>query len=169
MNKLKILLVLITLTLNSFSQDTLIRKDGTLSITIESGIGEKIQMQFAVSDSLINQIQRSDFYKSWESEMINDTLNRNFMLKHKNLSNIDKFLMSKISMAVWYTKFKLKNGDSYTPIPTSKGLIYITDKGILTISHKFKGQNGYGNMIFSTSVYTYTIKNKKPVSDCFIF
>jgi hypothetical protein len=72
--------------------------------------------------------------------------------------NVETYLTQATHMASFFTKLGLKSSTSYAPISNSEGFIYVTDKGEINISFPFKGQNGYGNMIFATGYYWEFVK-----------
>jgi hypothetical protein len=143
-------------------------KDGIFYTTFKSGIGEVIPVKFKLSGDFLNKIQKSEIYLLWEKETFSNPENVGYIERHKNKTHVETYLMSCTSMASFYTKLGLKNGNSYTPIADGEGFVYVNDKNEVSFSFPFKGQNGYGNMLFATSYYTEKIKDGKRDNSHFI-
>ncbi len=147
----------------SYSQSL---KNSVFYTTFQSGVGEKIPMEFSIDSSDVIKIQESEVFKNWDSVTFSNPQNAGYIEKWKSLSHIEMFLMSKTSMSSFYAKFQLKNSNSYTPI-NGISMIYCKD-GKITIVFPMKAQNGYGNYIMSKAFYTVEFVNGKEKEFYFI-
>lgn len=127
-------------------------KDDIFYTTFESGVGEKIKMEFNIDSNDIVKIQETELFKNWVNATFSNTENAEYIERWKSISHIEIFLMRTTSMASFYAQFELKNRNSYTPI-NGTSYIYCKD-GEITVMFPMKAQNGYGNFIISKAFYT---------------
>lgn len=142
--------------------------DNYFYTTLESGVGEKVQLKFKLGSNAIDSIKGSQLFNIWESTTFSNPENKKWIERYKNMEHLNLFLMGECEMASFYAKLGLKNSSSYTLIPNSEGFIYYNDKSQMVISFPFKGQNGYGNLIISKAFYSSFIENGKPKNSHFI-
>jgi hypothetical protein len=151
MQNLKVMmmtLIMCLMTMVSFGQSL---KNNVFYITFETGVGEKIDMEFNVDSVSILKIQETENFKNWVTTTFSNPENAGYIEKWKYLSHIEMFLMGITNMASFYAKFELKNRSSYTPI---NGTSFIRcNDGKITVVFPMKGQNGYGNFIMSQAFY----------------
>ena len=141
-------LMMCSMAMFSFGQSL---KNDVFYTTFETGVGEKINMEFNVDLIVINKIQETENYKNWVKETFSNPANAGFIEKWKSLSHIEMYLMETTSIASFYARLELKNRNSYTPI-NGKSSIRCND-GKITIVFPMKAQNGYGNFIISQAFY----------------
>lgn len=151
MKNLKVMmmtLMMCLMTMLSFGQSL---KNNVFYTTFETGVGEKINMEFNVDSVSIKKIQETENYKNWVTETFSNPANAGYIEKWKSLSHIEMYLMGTTSMASFYAKFELKNRNSYTPINGTSSIR--CNDGKITVVFPMKGQNGYGNFIMSKAFY----------------
>jgi hypothetical protein len=136
-------------------------KDDYFYTTLKSGVGEITPVKFKLGSDFLEKLPKSENYILWEKDMYSNPENAKAVELNKDKTHIEAYLSSCTWMASFYAKLGLKNGSSYTPIANSEGFIYVNDKGEVSFSFPFKGQNGYGNMLIATAYYTEKIKNGK--------
>lgn len=141
-------LMMCFVSLMSFGQNL---KNGVFMTTFETGVGEKVPMEFNIDSVDILEIQETQLYKNWDSTTFSNPANAGYIERWKSLKHIEIFLMSTTNMASFYAKYELKNKNSYTPINGTSS-IYCKD-GKITVVFPMKGQNGYGNFIMSKAFY----------------
>jgi len=151
-----------------FGQDTL-TQDGKFNTEFETGFGVKVPMTFNVSGINLEKIKSSPEFKVWEEQTFSNPKNADYIEKNKNKTHIEMFLMSELTMSSFFTKFKLKNGNSYTPINGTSSLVYVPKDGGINITFNFQAQNGYGNMIYSTSITTVKLVDGKIDYETFVY
>ena len=169
----KVLLVLAVLgSYVSYAQDKeSYLKENIFYTTFESGVGEKVSVRFKLASGP-EKIAQTEVYKLWEKEtplLLKKTIQQVPGFPYAKLDsvisnmflNVEMYLTQATQMASFFTKLGLKSSTSYTPISNSEGFIYVNDKGEVSFSFPFKGQNGYGSMIFAKGYYTEKIKNGK--------
>jgi hypothetical protein len=109
MKKVKLMmmtLMMCLITMFSFGQNL---KNNVFYTTFETGVGEKINMEFNVDSVSIKKIQETENFKNWVTETFSNTANAGYIEKWKSLSHIEMYLMGITSMASFYAKFELKN------------------------------------------------------------
>ena len=158
----KVLLVLAVLgSYVSYAQDKeSYLKENFFYTAFVSGTGEKVPVKFKLGSGP-EKIAQTEVYKLWEAEAFNGPNKASWIEINKVISSIEMYLMQATQMASFFSKLELKNPTSYTPINNSEGFIYVNDKGEVNFSFPFKGQNGYGSMIFAQGYYTEKIKKGK--------
>ena len=162
MKKVSMVLLFALVTIVSFGQvkeDYV--KDGFFYTTFKSGVGEVIPVKFKLGSDFLEKLPTTENYILWEKDMYSNPENSKAVELNKNKTHIETYLSSCTWMASFYAKLGLKNGGSYTPISNGEGFIYVNDKGEVSFSFPFKGQNGYGNMLIATAYYTEKMKNGK--------
>lgn len=160
-------LMMCLITMVSFGQEkTNYLKDGIFHTTFESGIGEKIKMDFVIDSVNLVKIQETEIFKNWDSTTFSNPKNAVYIETCKSLSHVEMFLMGKTTMASFYAKFQLKNTNSYTPINGNP--IIFCSSGKITIVFPMKAQNGYGNFILSKAFYSLEWVDGKEKSFNFI-
>lgn len=144
MKKIFLIAIVMLLSVVTFAQATKkadVLKDGVFYTVFESGIGEKINMQFDVVDT--NKIIQTEVYQKWKADTAHSS----------NVFTLTYFLSLKTMSADFFAKYSMKNKTSYSPIPNTTGSIYVTSKNELSITFYCQGQNGYGNTIRAQAFY----------------
>jgi hypothetical protein len=143
-------LMMCLVTVVSFGQKDYDLKDNVYYITFESGIGEKIPMEFSIDSFSIAEIQKTKIFKS----------------RGLNSYDVVLFLGRVTSNASSCAENKLKNRSSYTPI-NGRCYIYCINGSVL-IGFHLKGQNGYGNFIIKKLSYHLSWVDDKEREYCFL-
>jgi len=149
-------------------QDTF-TQDGKFKTEFQTGFGVKVPMTFNISETDLIKIKNSSEFKVWEEQTFSNPKNADYIEKNKNKTHIEMFLMGQITMSSFFTKFKLKNGDSYTPINGTSSLVYVPKDGGINITFKLQAQNGYGNMVYSTSTTIVKLVDGKIDYETFVY
>jgi hypothetical protein len=136
--------------------------------TLNSGIGEKISMEFSIDSTSIVQIQETEQYKSWINETYLSTTTSSIEWRERfnEHSSLELYLMTRTGLASVNAKYKLKNPNSYTPI-NGDASVRCRD-GKITIVFPMKGQNAYGNFIISKAYFTIEWVNGEVKEETFI-
>lgn len=159
MKKFSLLLCVILLSVSSFGQQTKI-ENNELKLNLKNGAGVEVPVTFSISKETIPIIKDSKLYKKYEIDLKTNPENEKFLKESEGIPYIDLFIKGKIISANFMNKYKFKNPTSYSVVPNSKGMIYLSeDKNFLTISFSVQAQNGYGNQIMSDLYYKINLTN----------
>lgn len=155
--------------LASYSQDTKTYIEGSYFHTnFTDGVGEAIPFKFRFENQFLDKLENSELFKLWVDQTYSNPENKIFIENNKDRSKVEVFLNSKTGMASILTKMKLKNTTSYTILQDAEGFIEIEEDGDLYIEFPFKGQNGFGNLIFLKSTLTEKVVDGKIVREVFV-
>jgi hypothetical protein len=160
-------LLLLSMVSTVYSQDYSL-KDGYFNTVIQSGIGVKVNVKFAISQQTIDTLLKHPCFLYWDSVTYNDPANKEFVLKHKAHTHLETYLSSNVAMASIWAQSDIKVRDSYAPIETAEGRIRLDEMGYISIVHPFQAQNGYGNMVFCKAFYLSKWVNGKTQTTHFV-
>lgn len=153
----------------TYGQEKTVYIDGNYFYTsFTDGVGQVIPFKFKFEDQFLGKLENCEIFNLWVDQTYSNPENKNFIEKNKDKSKVELFLISETGMASILTKMKLKNTTSYTILQDTEGFIEIEEDGDLYIEFPFKGQNGFGNLIFLKSTLTEKIDNGKIVREVFV-
>lgn len=162
MKKIILSLLLVSITLFTFSQSKPYLKESNLYLTIENGVGVEVPVRFQYfEDRVLNIIKEKEFFKNW---IINYDKNTSSTLKEewKDVEPICIFLTEVIRKSSRQTMYQLKNMNSYNLIENSKRTILPSMKdNTIMLNFPFKGENGYGISKTSQVMVTITFNENK--------
>jgi len=167
---MKYLFLFITtvISVNSHSQNKL--ENGYFKTELANGLGQKIQVDFAIDSLMVDKISKHPAYLYWDSTTFSNPNNAGYIEKNKDKTHMEMFLMGSIMMGSVNLNYSVKNTSSYTPLQSKNNRVSILEyNNSIIISYDFQAQNFYGNMIFSTGVYSILFKDGKNVTDTTIF
>jgi len=166
MKKFSLLLCAILLSVSSFGQRTKI-ENNELKLNLDNGARVEVPITFSISEETIAiikesklYIKESKVYKEHEIDLKTNAEFEKFLKENEGIPFVDVFIKRKIIWANSTNKYKFKNPTSYSVVPNSKGMIYLSeDKNFLTILFSVQAQNGYGNQIISDLHYEINLTN----------
>lgn len=153
MKNLKLMMITLILCFINIISYGQILKNNVFYTTFESGIGEKIQMEFQIKPFDLAKIQKTPIYINW-------------IIQHPNNNNIKAFLNDKLQMASLKAKSRLRYKASYIPINGNPRIFCVNDE--IKILFPMKAQNSSGNFMFHEASYTIKWINNKEETSCFI-
>ena len=162
MKKIILSLLLVSISLFTFSQSKPYLKESNLYLTFENGVGVEVPVRFQYfEDRVLNIIKEKDYFKKW---LINYDKNTSSTLKEewKDVEPICIFLTEVIRKSSRQTMLQLKNMNSYNLIENSKGTIIPSmNDNTMILNFPFKGENGYGISKTSEVMVSITFNENK--------
>ena len=143
-------------------------KDGYFNTILESGVGTKVNVKFAISKETIDTLMKHPAYLYWDSTTYSKPADDPFIVKHKGRPHFEAYLSSMTVMASIWAQVDIKVKDSYSPIEGSEGRIRIDEMGQISVVHPFQAQNGYGNMVYCKGFYLTSWVNGKTQTTHFV-
>ena len=153
MKNLKLMMITLIMCFINITSYGQILKNNVFCTTFETGIGEKIQMEFQIKPFDLAKIQKTPIYKNW-------------IKQHPNNNNIESFLNDKLQMASLNAKSKLTYKASYSPINGNPRIFCV--HGQIEILFPMKAQNSRGNFMLHEVSYTIEWVNDKEETSCLI-